>query len=151
MPGGWPLPPRQGSRGRRRASVLDCRGPIGRAARGGSRPTAPREHPTAAWSLLNTAPARPVERQCLAHWRRTLTPDTPLTPPTRSPRCVGNHLGRANTHLEAASAQSSNSRKPNRKLVPKLGGDNERVLPGPAGIYPSSRVACAVVLTIGGL
>src|SRR5262245_35775001 len=96
------------------------------------------------------APARPVERQCLVHWRRTLIPDT-LTPPTRSPRCLGDHLGRASTHLEAASASSSNSRKPNRKLVPKRGGDHERVLLGPAGMYPSSRVACTVVLTIGGL
>src|SRR5215510_10700257 len=146
MPGGWPLPPRQGSRGRRRASVLDSRGPIGRAARGGSRPTAPREHPTAAWSLPNTAPALPpVERQCLALWRRTLTPET------RSPRCLGDNLGRASTHLEAALASSSNSRKPNRKLVPKLGGDHEQVLLAPAGMYPSSRVACTVVLTIGGL
>src|SRR6516225_3184325 len=98
---GWLSPPRQGSTGRRRASAVDCRGPKGRAARGGSRPTAPRDPSIAARSLPSWGPGQPdrpaVERQWLAYCCHMPTPARPL------PVVGGDRRASVSCYLDGAS------------------------------------------------
>src|SRR5262249_49432365 len=82
---------------------------------------------------------------------RMLTPDTPLMRSTQSPRCLEDRRRLAGTHLEAASASSSNSRKPNRNLASENAGGEGGVGLGASATRGPSELGGTITLMIGAL